>query len=98
MIRKVIHHLRYNNAENEKMILRDHLALERTRLANERTFLAYLKTAIVLLASGLALMELKNFEAYRQLGIWIVLASPVLLLTGFVRMIIFRIRIKKYYE
>jgi putative membrane protein len=98
MIGQWIKKFRYNNVENEKMILRDHLALERTRLANERTFLAYTKTAIVLLASGLALMELKNFEDYRQLGIWIVAGSPILLATGFVRMIIFRIRIKKYYD
>ena len=32
----------------EELILRDHLALDRTRLANERTLLAYLRTALML--------------------------------------------------
>jgi putative membrane protein len=36
----------------EDLILRDHLALDRTRLANERTLLAYLRTALMLLVAG----------------------------------------------
>jgi putative membrane protein len=36
----------------EELILRDHLALDRTRLANERTLLAYLRTALMLLVAG----------------------------------------------
>jgi len=35
-----------------ELILRDHLALDRTRLANERTLLAYLRTALMLLVAG----------------------------------------------
>jgi putative membrane protein len=36
----------------EELILRDHLAIDRTRLANERTLLAYLRTALMLLVAG----------------------------------------------
>ena len=36
----------------EDLILRDHLALDRTRLANERTLLSYLRTALMLLVAG----------------------------------------------
>jgi putative membrane protein len=36
----------------EELILRDHLALDRTRLANERTLLAYLRTALMLAVAG----------------------------------------------
>jgi putative membrane protein len=36
----------------EELILRDHLALDRTRLANERTLLAYLRTALMLVVAG----------------------------------------------
>jgi len=36
----------------EELILRDHLALDRTRLANERTLLAYMRTALMLLVAG----------------------------------------------
>jgi putative membrane protein len=36
----------------EELILRDHLALDRTRLANERTLLAYMRTALMLIVAG----------------------------------------------
>ena len=36
----------------EELILRDHLAIDRTRLANERTLLAYLRTALMLVVAG----------------------------------------------
>ncbi len=36
----------------DDLILRDHLALDRTRLANERTLLAYLRTALMLIIAG----------------------------------------------
>lgn len=36
----------------DELILRDHLALDRTRLANERTLLAYLRTSLMLLVAG----------------------------------------------
>jgi putative membrane protein len=37
---------------SEELILRDHLALDRTRLANERTLLAYLRTSLMLIVTG----------------------------------------------
>jgi putative membrane protein len=36
----------------EELILRDHLAIDRTKLANERTLLAYLRTALMLMVAG----------------------------------------------
>jgi putative membrane protein len=36
----------------EDLILRDHLALDRTQLANERTLLSYLRTALMLAVAG----------------------------------------------
>ena len=44
-----------DNFENDKeLILRDHLALERTKLANERTLFAYIRMALYLLTVGIA--------------------------------------------
>ena len=45
------------------MILRDHLAFDRTILALERTFLAYIRTAISLIAAGLTLILLYHDDA-----------------------------------
>lgn len=46
----------------EDMILRDHLALDRTILANERTFLAYMRTAIGLIAAGVGFIKFIDVE------------------------------------
>lgn len=45
----------------DQLILRDHLAADRTILANERTFLAYIRTALTLFVAGLSFVHLKEF-------------------------------------
>jgi len=47
----------YREIDPGRMILRDHLARDRTVLANERTLLAYVRTAIALLAAGGTLVK-----------------------------------------
>ncbi|MCB9679285.1 MAG: DUF202 domain-containing protein [Alphaproteobacteria bacterium] len=44
--------------EDDTLILRDVLALDRTSLANERTLLAYVRTAVGLIAGGIGLTQL----------------------------------------
>ena len=51
-------HMPYSQFRPEDLILRDHLAVDRTVLANERTLLAYIRTAILLLVSGITLLKL----------------------------------------
>ncbi|MGD8587651.1 MAG: DUF202 domain-containing protein [Chromatiales bacterium] len=41
-----------------QLILRDVLAIDRTRLANERTLLSWVRTAVMLLVSGVTLLKL----------------------------------------
>jgi putative membrane protein len=48
----------YSKIDPDAMILRDHLAFDRTVLANERTLLSYLRTAIALLAAGATLVKI----------------------------------------
>ena len=45
-------------SSSEELILRDHLALDRTRLANERTLLAYVRTAFMLIVAGATALKL----------------------------------------
>ena len=42
----------------DTLILRDALAIDRTRLANERTLLAWLRTGLMLVVSGVTLIKL----------------------------------------
>lgn len=64
----------YSSVGSEQMILRDHLAVERTDLANERTLLAYVRTAIALLAAGASLIHFFQSPASVGAG-WLLLAS-----------------------
>jgi putative membrane protein len=70
----------YNS--NEEKILRDYLALDRTKLANERTFLAYLRTVIGLVASAIGLIEIVTASWANILGIFFLVLAPVCLFFG----------------
>ena len=45
---------------DQQVILRDYLAIERTRLANERTLLSYIRSSLYLLLGSIAFFQL-NF-------------------------------------
>ncbi len=50
------------------MILRDHLATDRTVLANERTFLAYIRTALSLIVSGASFIKFSETHIVQFFG------------------------------
>jgi putative membrane protein len=52
----------------EDIILRDYLALERTKLANERTLLSYIRSSLYLLLGGIAIIQLEDFESIKFIG------------------------------
>jgi putative membrane protein len=62
-----------------EMILRDHLALERTALANERTLLSYGRTALAMIISGASGMHFLDGMAF-QLGGGTLIASGLAVL------------------
>lgn len=72
-----------NRASNGDSMLRDALALERTRLANERTLLAYIRTALALLASAAALFQFFPNHPIFLIAAWILgLSGAVTLVIG----------------
>ena len=76
----------YERFSSDNLILRDHLACDRTILANERTLLAYVRTALMLGASGVTLV--KFFSDHRtlvELGYILMLLSFPLFFVGFWR-------------
>ncbi len=75
----------------EKLIIRDHLAADRTAQANERTFLAYVRTALAFGAGGIGLIKL--FEESIPIIVigWILITIGfVVLVFGIIRFIQFR--------
>jgi putative membrane protein len=81
----------------EDIILRDFLALERTKLANERTFFAYIRTSIYLLLAGIAFIQLKELDNIRWMSyVWFG-SGLVFLVFGIYRYRQRNNRINKYY-
>jgi len=62
----------YSRYCEEELILRDHLAAERTVLANERTALAYLRTMLTFLIGGATFIQFFDSVLIEVLG-WIFL-------------------------
>ena len=82
----------------KKLIVRDLLAIERTKLANERTFLSYFRTAFVLFGTGLSILKIEYFSTVRYVGILLLIISLVVLLFGVIRLVQVRKGILKHYN
>ncbi|MCF4101974.1 DUF202 domain-containing protein [Gillisia sp. M10.2A] len=52
----------------DEKLIREHLALERTKLANERTLLSYIRSSLYTFLGGLALLQIKEYEHVEWLG------------------------------
>ncbi len=89
----------YSKINPEDMILRDHLAYDRTILANETTLLAYLRTAMALLAAGATLFRLFPEDPYFQvLGAVMFLLGIIIAGIGGVRFFAITRRLKRLHD
>ncbi|WP_456442759.1 DUF202 domain-containing protein [Psychroserpens sp.] len=84
--------------EQNTLITRDWLAIERTKLANERTFLAYFRTFIVFLGTGLTVLKIEFFSELKTFGIALLIMSPIILIVGVIRLIRVKQTIRKHYK
>lgn len=87
------------NFENQdEIILRDYLALERTKLANERTLLSYIRSSLYLLIGGIAIIQLQGFESIKFLG-YVSFGLTILFINiGIYRFHKLNRRLKDYYK
>lgn len=81
----------------EPLILRDHLALERTRLSNERTLLSYIRSSLYLLIGGIALVQIEGYGDLRYVGYLALLLCVLFVLVGFLRFFRLRDQLDRYY-
>jgi len=88
---------KYKFENKEKIILRDYLALERTRLANERTLFSYIRTSLYLLLGGIALFQITGFERIKWLGYVSLALSVIILIIGIFKFNQLKYKLKKYY-
>ena len=83
---------------NDRIILRDFLALERTTLANERTLFAYIRTSLYLMLGGIALIQLEKFHQLSWLGYVAFVISGFLIIFGLIRYFKLRSKLSKFYK
>lgn len=70
---------------NETLILRDFLALERTRLANVRTLFAYVRTSLYLLTAGIGILQIESISRIYWIAWTCILSCIILFFMGFYR-------------
>ena len=82
----------------EELILRDHLALVRTRLANESTLLSYIRSSLYLLIGGLALLRVEGYGDLRWAGYLSLVLSTLFIIIGLYRYYTLRKQLNRFYE
>jgi putative membrane protein len=83
------------SAPVENTVLRDFLALERTKLSNERTYLAYVRTSLYFLLGGFAFIKIEDFENTKYLGYISISISLFLMVFGTIKFLVIRKRIRQ---
>jgi putative membrane protein len=82
----------------EDIILRDYLAMERTKLANERTLLSYIRSSLYLLLGGIAIIQLEGFERIKFIGYVSLGLTVILVIIGIYRFRKLNKQLKSYYR
>ena len=73
----------YSKINSRDLILRDHLATDRTKLANERTLLAYVRTSLTLLAAGVTVAKFLGTKPfYYYIGCTLCVLGVAVLIRG----------------
>lgn len=79
-------------------ILRDYLAIDRTRLANQRTLLAFLRTGLYLFVTALAVMKVDIFHELRSLGFVFIGLAVITIVVGVINFFKMKKKIKAHYS
>lgn len=77
----------------EKLI-REHLALERTKLANERTLLSYIRASLYLLIGGLALIQIREYQHINWIGYLALIGCILFIAIGIIRYVMLNKKLK----
>lgn len=75
---------------NKDLVLREHLAIERTRLANETTLLAYIRTGLYFLVAGSTLGQVVDTTFWKVAGAPLIVVGLLIMAAGVFRF--FRIK------
>lgn len=82
---------------DQNVILRDYLAIERTRLANERTLLSYVRSSLYLLLGSIGFFQLKDYPNFRYLALTALIFSIIFFIIGVYRFVVLKRSLKHLY-
>ena len=75
----------YTKFQERELILREHLALDRTILANERTFLGYIRTSLTLFVVGVTFIKFFNILFLAIMGWIFILVGILIFIFGLIK-------------
>ena len=75
----------YEKFLKKELILRDHLAIDRTILSNEITVLSYARTSLALIAAGAAVIHFFAEQWIKGVGVFLILVGLALAIVGYMR-------------
>ncbi|WP_294559054.1 DUF202 domain-containing protein [uncultured Bacteroides sp.] len=87
-----------NKLKDEELILRDYLAIERTKLANVRTLFAYIRTSLYLLTAGIGILQIDSIAQLDGLAWVCIIAGIILFFFGFVNYLKIKKQLKCYVD
>ena len=70
---------------NKDLVLREYLAIERTKLANESTLLAYIRTGLYFLVAGSTLGHIVETNFWNIVGTPLIIIGLTIMLLGVIR-------------
>ncbi|TSC93296.1 MAG: putative membrane protein [Candidatus Berkelbacteria bacterium Athens1014_28] len=86
----------YDNFSKNDLILRDHLAADRTILACERTLLAYIRTTLTAFIAGLTIIKFFEGIYYKYLGFAFVVVGVIVTIYGIKSYLKLKLKIEKF--
>jgi putative membrane protein len=84
--------------DSKAKILRDYLAIDRTKLANQRTLLTFLRTALYLLVSAVVVWRVELLQDLWYLGVGAVLLSIATVIIGIISYLRVKRRVDAAYQ
>ena len=75
----------YSQFDTAELILRDHLAIDRTLLANERTLMSYLRSGVALFIAGISIINFSHEAWFTAMGFLCLPCAIITVLFGIVR-------------
>lgn len=98
IMRKVRLHNPFKTRLIDEKLIREHLALERTKLANERTLLSYIRASLYLLIGGLALLQVEDHPNLYWIGYVALFICVLFIFVGITRYIILDRKLNRLLE